>query len=101
MEDYSQPFCIVGSKGKFHPRYHFYLPALEEPAVEPPLAEEPNLKDIYRKFYMLERRLNEIQGMNQSTRKDLQETIKATGVTRDDNGILGRPSSKRKYKYYT
>lgn len=26
----NQPFYICGSKGKFHPSYRFYLPALED-----------------------------------------------------------------------
>ena len=29
-EDLSQPFCIIGSKGKWPDRYKFYLPPLED-----------------------------------------------------------------------
>ena len=29
-KEYSHPFCIIGSKGKFAPCYHDYLPPLED-----------------------------------------------------------------------
>ena len=37
-EDYSQSFCIIGSKGKFHESYTSYLPPLE--VREIPIEEE-------------------------------------------------------------
>lgn len=39
MERYDKPFCIIGSKGKFHHSYGAYLPALEMP-------EEPVLEEV-------------------------------------------------------
>ena len=38
---YDQPFCIINSKGKFHPRYQRYLPPLElpDPDLEPAFTE--------------------------------------------------------------
>ena len=73
---YDQPFCIIGSKGKFHPSYRFYLPALEpldtkdiqpEPIVKPQLI----LLKMDKAALDLNHRVTELENSNRYLLKEL------------------------------
>jgi len=64
-EDYTQPFCIIGSVGRFHPGYTHYLPALELFEEELPLPIIPpehrlsyRLQQLEGRFIHLENKVN-------------------------------------------
>ena len=54
-KDYTQPFCLLGSVGRFHPNYTFYLPALELP-------EEEEILPIIPPEHRLSYRLQQLEG---------------------------------------
>jgi len=73
---YDQPFCIIGSKGKFHPGYRFYLPALEpldtkdiqpKPIVKPQLI----LLKMDKAALDLNHRVTELENSNRYLLKEL------------------------------
>ena len=81
---YDQPFCIIGSKGKFHPSYRFYLPALE-PLNTKDIQPEPTIKPkvIQLRFdkgaLNLNRRVAELENANRYLLKKIKElTAKAS-----------------------
>ena len=87
---YDQPFCIIGSKGKFHPSYRFYLPALE-PLNTKDIQPEPTIKPkvIQLRFdkgaLNLNRRVAELENANRYLlRKIKQLTVYASRRRRKD-----------------
>ena len=59
MNELDQPFCIIGSKGKFPDRYDRYLPAIlpKEPIEEP--AQPSEVVSLDSKYIL--QRLNELE----------------------------------------
>ena len=60
-EDYTQPFCIVGSVGKFHPSYRFYLPPLEAKERQEILPIIPPEHRLYNELQQTKAKLNYLQ----------------------------------------
>ena len=61
---YTEPFCIIGSKGRFHQGYERYLPPLEYFIDETPIQEVINFyRNIDDKTELfLREKLHEIKG---------------------------------------
>ncbi len=87
-KEHTEPFCIIGSKGKFHPSYRFYLPALER-ALDIPKEEVikfyKNIDDKAELF--LREKLYDIQ-------KQVQEHRSNREVHYSD-----KKTNKKEYKY--
>lgn len=84
-EDYSQPFCIIGSKGQFAESYQRrgYLPAIEPRQTEPAKTEASQVIE-YRVIKTHDRQL---------TRKVLENE-------RAIKYLLGKQKKPKKQPYY-
>ena len=67
-QDYTQPFCIIGSKGKFADCYQDYLPPIDLGKKAPPIKVTDEVTTIFTGRYSelpaigrMERRLKEVE----------------------------------------
>ena len=85
MKKYTEPFCIIGSKGKFAECYGAYLPPLEFPDEPNP---EPKVKQIITHIHIDPRTL------------ELDKRLRKAEVTlKGISNFIAKSKPKRRFSY--
>ena len=85
-EDFTQPFCIIGSKGKFWEGYSKYLPALELPkeGPEPTKVEFIHIYEHSDISSKQEARISKLENQYSSLKKILNSILNKKRVYKKD-----------------